>query len=210
MGPPGAGKGTQAALLAKRLGVPHVASGNLLRETIRQGTPLGAQAKTFMDRGDLVPDDLVKEIVATRIEEADAEGFVLDGYPRTASQAEAFDHHLVKVRRPILHVISLDVPQDELIARLTGRRFCPVCQRSYHMIYNSPASDEVCDEDGTPLTTRNDDSIETVRHRLDVYNRDADGLAAYYEQAGLLTKIPGVGDMEEVAEKIRKAIEAGP
>lgn len=208
VGPPGAGKGTQAFQLAERLGVPHVASGNLLREAMERGTPLGAEVRSYMERGDLVPDEVVVALMADTLTAPDCVGFVLDGFPRTAAQAAALDEMLAAAGRPLDVVVLMEVEEDELIRRITGRRICPECQRSYHMTYNPPADDESCDEDGVHLVTRPDDTLDKLRHRLDIYNREAAELSGYYEQRGFLAHVDGLGSVEDVAERIGKAIEA--
>lgn len=208
LGPPGAGKGTQARRIAEEHGVPHIASGDLLRDAIRRQTPLGTEAKRWMDEGDLVPDDVVVQIVAERLEAPDAEGFVLDGFPRTREQAAALDRMLDGAERSLDAVIHLEVPDEKIIERLSGRRMCPTCQRAYHMVYDPPAEDERCDEDGTGLVRRRDDEPETVRHRLEVqYHAPIRGLLAYYAEQGRLCTVDGLGSVEEVATRLDEAIE---
>lgn len=208
VGPPGAGKGTQAARLAERLAVPHVASGNLLREVIAKGTPVGEQARAYIERGELVPDDLVIQIISERLRLPDANGFVLDGFPRTGAQAKALDRLLAGLNHPLQLVVCMDVPSDELFRRLTGRRMCPACQTSYHLINSPPKVDELCDHDGTKLVARVDDKPETVRHRIGIFEREAAELKAYYERGGSLVDVDGTGSVDEVTERILKAVEA--
>lgn len=208
VGPPGAGKGTQAARLAERLAVPHVASGNLLREVIAKGTPVGEQARLFIERGELVPDDLVIQIISERLKLPDAKGFVLDGFPRTGAQAKALDRLLAGLNHPLRLVVCMDVPTEELFLRLTGRRICSTCQTPYHLTNNPPKVDELCDQDGTKLITRVDDKPETVRRRIEVFEREAAELKAYYDHGGSLVQLDGTGSMDEVTERILKAVEA--
>src|SRR5687767_8660338 len=206
VGPPGAGKGTQAVRLAEELDVPHLASGNLLREAIAQGTTLGHKAKGYMDKGDLVPDDLVIQLMEARMSLPDCEGFVLDGFPRTGVQAKALDDALERAELPLQVVLLMQVDRDELIRRITGRRTCPQCQRPYHMIYNQPKDNETCDEDGYKLTTRPDDTLEAFAHRLDVYQAEADELVGHYAQGGLVKRVHGIGTVDEVHDRIAEAI----
>lgn len=208
LGPPGAGKGTQARRLSEEHDVPHVASGDLLRDHVARGTPLGREAQAYMDRGDYVPDDLMIRFIAERLEEPDAEGFVLDGFPRTMPQAHALDGRLGELGRPVDVVIALDVPHERIVERLSGRRLCPECQRAYHMTYEPPKTDERCDVDGNRLVTRPDDEPDTVRHRLRVYAEATEGLRDHYEELGLLVVVDGEGEPEEVSERIDKAVEA--
>lgn len=207
VGPPGAGKGTQSRKLAERLGVPHIASGELLREAIARGTEIGLKAAAYMDRGDLVPDDLMIWFISTKLDALDAQGFVLDGFPRTVNQAEALDKALAEQGLPLDLVIHLFTQDEELIRRMTGRRTCPTCHRTYHMIYDPPATDERCDDDQTPLVTRADDSYETVKHRLEVYRRDTEDLIRYYTESGLLVTLDGLGEPAEVSSRIDEALE---
>lgn len=208
LGPPGAGKGTQARRLSERHGIPHVASGDLLREHVQKETELGKEAKGYMDRGDYVPDDVMIRLICERVGRPDAEGFILDGFPRTMPQANALSERLEELGRPVDLVVALDVPSELIVERLSGRRLCPTCQRAYHMTYEPPADDEVCDEDGTELVTRPDDEADTVRHRLRVYAEATEGLRAHYDEVGLLVVLDGTGDPEDVSERIDKAIEA--
>jgi adenylate kinase len=208
VGPPGAGKGTQARRLAEREGVPHVASGDLLRNAISASTPLGIEAKKFMDVGDLVPDDVVVGVVSERLSDPDAKDFVLDGFPRTKEQALALDRVLSELGRPLERVIHLEVPDDEIVERLSARRYCPECHRVYHMLHDPPKSDEVCDDDGCRLVRRPDDDPETVRHRLAVqYHAPIGPLLDHYENLRLVISVDGVGPVDEVAERVTKVAE---
>ncbi|HVE92761.1 MAG TPA: adenylate kinase [Actinomycetota bacterium] len=210
VGPPGAGKGTQARRLAERLGVPHIASGELLRQAMADHSVVGDQVRDYVERGDLVPDELMIHFISARIDSADAEHFVLDGFPRTVTQAGALDLALQEASRPLDIVVHLTATDEEVVRRLTGRRMCPVCQHPYHMIYNPPADDEKCDDDGSPLVTRTDDQPDTVMHRLEVYHRDTEELIHHYDKQGLVVTVDGMDGMELVSERIDKAIEAGP
>lgn len=207
VGPPGAGKGTQSRKLAERLGVPHIASGELLRDAIARGTDIGLKAAAYMDRGDLVPDEVMIWFIATKLDALKAQGFVLDGFPRTVNQAEALDKALAEQGLPLDLVIHLFTADEELIRRMTGRRTCPACHRAYHMVYNQPKEDERCDDDQTALVTRADDSYETVRHRLDVYRRDTEDLIRYYSESGLLVTLDGLGEPSEVSDRIDAELE---
>jgi adenylate kinase len=194
-------------MLAERLGVPHIASGNLLREAMAGGTELGRKVQSYVDRGDLVPDEIVIGCMQERLIQPDAEGFVLDGFPRTSAQALALDRLLNSAQRPLDIVVLMKVDENELVLRITGRRTCPTCQRSYHMVYNKPVRDEVCDDDGTKLETRADDTVGKFQHRLDIYRREARDLKAYYEHTGRLYRVDGTGPLEEVAERLYMVVE---
>lgn len=208
MGPPGAGKGTQAANLADRLGLVHVASGDLFREALDEGTPLGLQAKAYMERGELVPDDIVVTMVLERISRPDcAPGVVLDGFPRTLPQAKALDAALASQGRPVDVALNLQVPEEVVLKRLTGRRICRDCQTPYHVVFNPPAREGVCDRCGGPLYQREDDQEETVRHRLEVYREQTAPLISYYRQRGLLREVDGTGEVVVVTERLVRALE---
>jgi adenylate kinase len=211
VGPPGAGKGTQARVLAERMGALHIASGDLLREAIDRETPLGKQAKSYIQRGDLVPDDVVVGVVAERLKRPDAESFVLDGFPRTEAQARELGRVLGDLDRPLDIVVHLEAPDDEIVARLSGRRLCSRCQRAYHVVHDPPREPGKCDDDGAELVSRPDDDPETVRHRLRVqYHEPIRGLLDFYRDAGLVVPIDGVGPVEDVTERIAKAVEVTP
>lgn len=210
LGPPGAGKGTQARLLASRLKSPHIASGDLLRDAMEQATPLGREAKAYVERGDLVPDEIVLGVIAERLKAPDAEGFVLDGFPRTGGQARDLDRALEDLGRTLDAVLHLEVPDEEIVERLTGRLFCPQCQRVYHVLHDPPREEGTCDDCGGPLSARKDDDAETVRHRLRVqYHEPIGSLLKYYDKRGLVVPVDGMGSVKEVSERIAKAIEAG-
>lgn len=207
LGAPGAGKGTQATKIATAYGVPHISTGDMLRDAVATGTPLGVEAKQFMDRGDLVPDSLVVGIVKDRLSHADCDdGFLLDGFPRTAAQADALEGALVQVGKKIDAAINVEVSEDELLKRLTGRRTCAGCDRVYHVVFNPPKVDGICDVCGSHLYQRDDDTEETVSNRLRVYHEQTAPLAEYYENKGLLQSVDGNGTPDEVFERIAAII----
>jgi adenylate kinase len=211
MGPPGAGKGTQAGTVARLVDVAHVASGDLLRETAKQNTESARLMKAFMDRGELVPDELTLEIVMKRLSAPDCRnGFILDGFPRTVAQARALDDQLAVDGRHLDRVIDLVVPEDVLLARLSGRWLCRDCHASYHVIFNPPTTPGVCDRCGGPLYQRADDTLETARRRLEVYDRDTRPVLDYYRAAGVLVAVPGDRSVREVTEALRQAIVSRP
>jgi adenylate kinase len=207
-GSPGAGKGTHGRRLGNDLGVPHIATGDLLRDQVARGTPVGREAQTYMDRGDYVPDGVMIEMIKLRLSQSDTDkGFVLDGFPRTLGQATALDKVLADLGQPLDAVVLLEVPVDEMVRRLSGRRTCPTCQRPYHMDDDPPKDDERCDEDGTPLERRSDDEPETVRHRLQVYADRTAGVIDYYdEQDGLVRRVNGEAGVDEVSKRIDEAM----
>lgn len=207
LGPPGSGKGTQAKRLTERFGIPQISTGDILREAVKEGTPLGKEAKRYMDEGKLVPDEVVVGIVRERLKEPDCEkGFILDGFPRTVAQAEALDRILEEMGRKIDHVIDIEVSEDELLKRLTGRRTCKRCGAMYHIIFNPPKRDGICDQCGGELYQRDDDREETIKARLKVYREQTAPLIDYYEKRGLLRRIEGSGKIDEIEERILKAI----
>jgi adenylate kinase len=207
LGAPGAGKGTQARRLAGETGVPQVATGDMLREAAAAGTPLGREAKRYMDSGALVPDEVVIGLVDERLARADAAtGYVLDGFPRTVAQAEALDGLLGRRRQELDRVIFFDVSRPELIRRLTGRRICRKCGTTFHMVSAPPRAAGRCDVCGGELYQREDDAEATVARRLDVYETQTAPLLDYYRRRGLLVRVAGEGAMEDVADRIRKAV----
>lgn len=207
LGPPGAGKGTQALRLAERRGVLHVATGDILRQAVADGTELGRRARPYMDRGEYVPDELVIGMVAERLARPDAiPGFVLDGFPRTRAQATALDEILAARSLPLQAIVFLDVCENELVARLSGRRTCPACQRTYHIDSSPPKRDELCDDDQTQLITREDDRPDTVRRRFQVYRDQTAELVEHYAAQGTLLRVDGLGDVESVAERIDRVL----
>ena len=207
LGAPGAGKGTQARGLAAEWGVPQVATGDMLREAVAAKTALGMQAKRYMDSGALVPDEVVIGLVEERLARPDAHpGFVLDGFPRTAAQAQALDATLKARRMALDRVVFLDVSRDELLRRLTGRRVCRQCGTPFHIVSAAPRVADRCDRCGGELYQRSDDSSEAVANRLDVYEKQTAPLLDYYRDRGLLADVGGEGDVDRVAEDIRKAV----
>jgi len=211
MGPPGAGKGTQAGTVARLVDVAHVASGDLLREISKQDTAVARQMKAFMDRGELVPDELTMAVVMARLAEPDcANGFILDGFPRTVAQARALDERLARRQRHLDRVIDLVVPEDVLLARLSGRWLCRDCHASYHVVFSPPTVPGVCDRCGGPLYQRADDTLETARRRLEVYDQDTRPVLDYYRAAGILVQVPGDRSVGEVTEALREAILTPP
>jgi adenylate kinase len=206
LGPPGAGKGTQAQALAREWGVPHVATGDMLREAVAARTPLGLEAKRHMDSGGLVPDEVVIGLVGERLAQTDAKaGVVLDGFPRTVAQAEALDALFARTGLSLDRVVYFNVSRDELLRRLTGRRVCRACGRTYHLVSAPPKAANKCDACGGELYQRVDDSEATVATRLDVYRKQTSPLLDYYRGRNLLAEVAGEGSVAEVAEAIRKA-----
>ena len=205
LGAPGAGKGTQAELLVAKLQIPSISTGNMLREAIAKGTALGASAKQYIDAGNLVPDDVVLDIVAERVAKPDCEkGFILDGVPRTLAQAEALDAKGVKID----HVVSLEIEDSVIESRMTGRRVCTKCGASYHIVANPTKQEGVCDLCGSAVATRVDDAPETVRNRLAVYHASTEVLKDFYGKLGRLRTVNGSQSIEGANEEILRAIEA--
>ncbi|MFD0615879.1 adenylate kinase [Paenibacillus sp. GCM10027629] len=203
MGPPGAGKGTQAERIVNEFGVPHISTGDAFRLAMKQGTPIGIKAKEYIDQGLLVPDDVTIGIVRERLAQPDCEkGFLLDGFPRTLSQAEALDDILTSMSRKLDHVIDLKVDRDLLLARLTGRRICKSCGATYHVIFNPPQQSGVCDKCSGELYQRSDDSEEKVGTRLDEYINKTAPLLAYYDAKGLLRQVDGEKEIDTVTSEI--------
>ena len=207
LGPPGAGKGTQARTLAAAEGVVQIATGDMLREAVAGGTRLGLEAKSYMDRGALVPDEVVIGLVAERLDRDDArKGFLLDGFPRTVAQAEALERLLKDRNLAVDRVIFFDVSEPELVRRLTGRRVCRQCGTNYHLAFSPPKRTGRCDRCEGELYQREDDAETTVRRRLEVYRVQTSPLLDYYRNRGLLTRIVGEGSPEEIAQAIRRAV----
>jgi adenylate kinase len=199
MGAPGAGKGTQARLLAQRTGTPHVSTGDILRQAGAAGTKLGREASTYMDKGQLVPDQVVVGIVAERLQGPDcAQGFILDGFPRTVAQAKA----LVALGQRLTAVVELAVPREELVQRLTGRRVCRSCGTMFHVTFTPPQKPGHCDRCGGELFQREDDLEQTIRHRMDVYSAQTAPVLGYYRDAGLLREVSGTGGPDEVFGRV--------
>ena len=207
LGPPGAGKGTQAKMLIDAYGIPQISTGDMLREAVKNQTALGMEAKKFMDSGQLVPDEVVIGLAKDRIAQPDCEkGFMLDGFPRTVPQAEALDKVLDGMDKKIDHVISIEVPNSELLGRLTGRRTCKACGQGYHVMFDPPKQEGVCDKCGGELYQRDDDNQETVSNRLKVYGSQTEPLIDYYKAKGLLRPIDGVGGMGEILDRIKAVL----
>jgi adenylate kinase len=208
LGPPGAGKGTQADRLAARYGVPHVATGDILRFAVSWETDIGLRAKSYMEDGELVPDEIVLELLKIRFKQPDADaGFVLDGFPRTLPQAEALDKILAEIGKSLNAAINFDVPDELIVLRLSSRWSCPTCGRTYNALGSPPRVDEICDRDGAPLVQRRDDRPEVIANRLKVFRRQTFPLIAYYEERGILRNVDGAGDEDEVLERIVAAVE---
>ncbi|GGB49372.1 adenylate kinase [Lentibacillus populi] len=208
MGLPGAGKGTQAEKIVEKYNIPHISTGDMFRLAINEGTELGKKAKEFMDQGALVPDDVTIGIVDERLRKNDCEnGFLLDGFPRTIAQAEALQSLLTNMNKAIDHVVHVDVPEEKLMERLTGRRICPTCGATYHVLFNPPKQAGVCDKDGSTLIQRDDDKAETVKNRLDVSINQTMPLLDYYQDKGNLVTVNGDQEIDKVFQDIQVAIE---
>lgn len=206
-GAPGVGKGTQAAVLCGRLGIPHLATGDMLRAAIRGGTPEGLEARAIVERGELVPDALISALVGARLALPDMQdGFILDGFPRTVGQAEYLDRALGASGRAVDAVVNITVPEREIAARLGGRRVCPSCGASYHVAFQPPRTADVCDACGGRLERRADDAEDVVRGRLEVYVRQTAPVLEHYRAAGLLREVDGVGTPAEVSGRIEAVL----
>lgn len=206
-GPPGAGKGTQAKYISEAYNIPHISTGDILRENVREDTPLGKKAKTFMDRGALVPDEILIDIIKDRLQKPDTKkGFLLDGFPRTLKQAEALDPILDDINKKLDAVVNVDVGAGELVRRLSGRRTCRSCQASYHVKSNPPKADGICDECGGELYQRADDTEAAIKNRIGVYQRQTQPLIDYYRRKGLLADIDGEREIDEVRSDIMRAL----
>ena len=207
LGPPGAGKGTQAKLMIDKWEIPQISTGDILRAALREGTPLGLEAKGFMDAGELVPDRVVIGIIAERLKEDDAtDGFILDGFPRTIPQAEALQGILDELGRNIDHVVSIEVEDEELVNRLTGRRMCKGCGESFHVVFNPPSAEGSCDRCSGELYQRDDDKEDTIRQRLAVYSQQTEPLIAYYSEQGKVRQIVGTGSIQDIFSRIEQAV----
>lgn len=203
MGPPGAGKGTQADVIVNEFGIPHISTGDAFRLAMKQGTPIGIKAKEYIDKGELVPDDVTIGIVEERLQQPDCKkGFLLDGFPRTLAQAEALDQILGRLNTKLDDVINLKVNRDNLLARITGRRVCKSCGASYHVVFNPPKVEGICDKDGGELYQRPDDNEDSVRTRLDEYSNKTAPLLTFYENQNLLRHIDGEQDIDVVSQNI--------
>lgn len=208
MGLPGAGKGTQASEIVKKFPIPHISTGDMFRKAIKDETELGKEAKSYMDCGELVPDEVTVGIVKERLSEDDAKkGFLLDGFPRTLEQAEALSKIMTELGRKIDAVINIEVPEEELMNRLTGRRVCEVCGTTYHLVFNPPKVDGVCDLDGGKLYQREDDNPETVAKRLEVNVKQSKPILEYYDKEGVLKNVDGSKDIQEVTGSVIDILE---
>ncbi|MBI4766828.1 MAG: adenylate kinase [Deltaproteobacteria bacterium] len=203
LGPPGAGKGTQAKMMVDHFRIPQISTGDILRAALKERTPLGLKAKEFMDKGLLVPDEVVIDIIQARLKEADCrDGYILDGFPRTVAQAQALDKVLAAMNSGIDHVVSIDVEKGELVKRLTGRRTCRQCGRGYHVIFDPPLNKNICDKCQGELYQRDDDNEDTVRNRLEVYDAQTFPLIQYYKEKNLLRSIDGQGGIQQIFDRI--------
>lgn len=208
LGAPGAGKGTQAKMLIEKYKIPQISTGDILRKAVADGTPLGKEAKVIMDKGELVPDKIVLGLVDERVKQDDCKkGFILDGFPRNTVQAEALDKLLNDIKMPIDSALSVDVPKDDLMKRLTGRRTCKNCQQMYNVFYSPPKKDAVCDKCGGELFQRGDDKEDTIKKRLDVYDAQTAPLIDYYKKKGILKSVMGIGGIDEIFNKVCALLE---
>ena len=206
LGAPGAGKGTQAEFLTEKLGIPAISTGNMLREAMKNGTELGKQVKQYMDEGSLVPDDVILSIIEERVARPDCKnGFILDGVPRTLAQAEAMEARGIKID----HVVSLEVDDQVIVERMSGRRVCTKCGASYHIVYNPTKTEGICDQCGDPVAIRKDDEPATVLHRLEVYHASTEVLKEFYQKRGLLRLVEGNQPISDAFQDILKAIGVG-
>ena len=207
LGPPGSGKGTQGERLNEDLRLPYYATGDILRGAVRDETELGRTAKEYMDRGDLVPDEVIVGVIADRIDSGEAlDGFILDGFPRTTPQAEALDAKLEELGRAVTAVLLIDVSDDEVVRRLGGRRTCEANGHVFHVEFEPPQEEGICDIDGSPLIVRDDDKPEVIRKRLETYHEKTEPLVSYYDSRSVLRRIDGEAAPEEVAEQIRRTL----
>lgn len=207
LGAPGAGKGTQGQRLQEDFRLPYYATGDILREAVRAETDLGLKAKEYMDRGDLVPDDVVIGIIVERLKSGEADdGFVLDGFPRTTPQAEALDAELEKLGRRLTAAVQIDISEEEVVRRLSGRRTCVKAGHNFHVEFDPPKNEGYCDIDGSKLVVRDDDTPDVVLHRLAQYREKTEPLVKYFEKAGILRRVDGSRPPEEVSDKIRALI----
>ena len=203
LGAPGAGKGTQAKMIADKYGVPHVSTGDIFRATIKNGTELGMEAKKYMDQGLLVPDELTVKILLDRVSQPDCKnGYVLDGFPRTIPQAEVLDKALAELGESIDYAIDVDVPDENIVKRMSGRRACVSCGATYHVVHVPPKKEGICDRCGSELILRDDDKPETVKNRLDVYHKQTQPLIDFYTKKGVLKTVDGTVDMQDVFKAI--------
>ena len=207
LGAPGAGKGTQAKMIAEKCGIPHISTGDIFRANIKNGTELGAEAKEYMDKGLLVPDELVCDLVVDRIQQADCEkGYILDGFPRTIPQAEALENALNAIEQKLDYAIDIDVPDENIINRMSGRRACVGCGATYHVLFNPTKVEGKCDVCGESLILRDDDKPETVKKRLDVYHTQTQPLIDFYTERKVLVEVDGTQSMDKVFDDIMKIL----
>ncbi|WP_069650756.1 adenylate kinase [Caloranaerobacter ferrireducens] len=210
LGPPGAGKGTQASGIVKKYNIPHISTGDIFRKNIKEGTELGKKAKEYMDKGLLVPDDIVVAIVKDRLTESDCkDGFLLDGFPRTVAQADALEAELKNLNMQLDKVINIEVDKEALIERAVGRRICKECGATFHIKFNPPKQEGICDVCGGQLYQRKDDTVETVTKRIEVYLEQTKPLIDYYKDKGILANIDGMQSIDKVFEDIVKALGSG-
>ncbi len=207
LGPPGAGKGTQGQRLSSDFSLPYIATGNMLRAAVSEGSELGEQVKAYMDAGDLVPDELIIGVILESVDdESAADGFLLDGFPRTTPQADALAEELAGLDRHLTAALLIDAPDDDVVRRLAGRRMCVKAGHNYHVEHDPPKHEGVCDQDGSRLIQREDDSEQTIRRRLQVYHRQTSPLIEYYEERGLLRRFDGLRRADEVGDHIRATL----
>ncbi len=208
LGPPGAGKGTQAKMIVDRYGIPQISTGDMLRQAVKEGTELGKKAKEYMDRGDLLPDEVVIGIVRDRLAKPDCDGgFILDGFPRTIPQADSLENVVEELGKKIGYVVSLEVDDGELIDRLSGRRTCKQCGAMYHVVFNPVKVDGTCDKCGGEIYQRDDDREETIKNRLATYKVQTEPLISYYNGRGSLTRIEAKGDIEGIFRNIASLLD---
>jgi adenylate kinase len=207
LGAPGAGKGTQAKKLIEKYGMPQISTGDLLRAAVSAGTPLGKEAKSYMDKGELVPDSVVLGMVEERLKQDDCKkGYILDGFPRNTAQAEALDKMLASLNMSLTAALSVDVPLEDLMKRLTGRRTCKACGQMYNIYFKAPAKEGVCDKCSGELFQRDDDKEATIKKRLEVYTAQTEPLIGYYKSKGILKSISGTGSIDEIFTKVTAAL----
>ena len=209
LGAPGAGKGTQAKMIAEKFGIPHISTGDIFRANIKNGTELGKKAKEYMDKGQLVPDELTVEILLDRVAADDCKnGYVLDGFPRTIPQADVLDKELTKLGDKVDYAINVDVPDENIVRRMSGRRACLKCGATYHIEHIPPKQEGICDKCGSELVQRDDDKPETVQNRLSVYHEQTQPLIDYYNKKNILKSVDGTKDMQEVFSDIVNILNA--
>ncbi|MEW6052248.1 MAG: adenylate kinase [Nitrospirota bacterium] len=207
LGAPGAGKGTQAKKLIEKYGMPQISTGDLLRAAVAAGTPLGKEAKSYMDKGELVPDSVVLGMVEERLKQDDCKkGYILDGFPRNTAQAEALDKMLASLNMSLTAALSVDVPFDDLMKRLTGRRTCKSCGQMYNVYFKAPAKEGVCDKCSGELFQRDDDKEATIKKRLEVYSAQTEPLIGYYKNKGILKSVSGTGSIDDIFKKVTETL----